>query len=130
MPPKHEKIKRGLLQIDWRDQIIGWRDAGDTYDEIIAKCNAQGRRISKSGVHHVLHKDFVPRRYHSASLKDRQKFFDIRDLVITTYLDDSQASLSSIVKIIEEKFEEKNQWYGVFEKIVGSLVTARDMGTV
>lgn len=97
----------GLLQTDWRDQIIGWRDSGNTYKEIIDKCLQQGRQISKSRVHHILHKEFVPRQYQSTSLNDRKKFFAIRDLVLTSYLDDSQATLASIIVKIDQQFNEK-----------------------
>ncbi|GMR51676.1 hypothetical protein PMAYCL1PPCAC_21871, partial [Pristionchus mayeri] len=95
------------LQKDWRDDIAVWREGGDTYQRIVDKSDERGHPISKSMAHRYVNKVFTPHEYKPTSLKDRQMFTEIRDFVLESYLNDSEATLSSIKQTIKGTFDEE-----------------------
>lgn len=95
------------LEKVWKDWIAVWRDDGKSYEEIIQMLSDRGHHATKSLVKRVLETEFIPREYRPISIKDYELFSSIRDTVIRSYLDDSQATLTSIQETIMNDFNEQ-----------------------
>lgn len=102
------------LEKNWRDWVAVWRDDGNSYEQIIHLLAQKGHHTTKSTVKRILEKEFIPRKYHPVSIKDMELFSNIRDSVIRSYLDDSEATLSTIQKTIFNDFGEEVRfaWFG------------------
>ncbi|KAF8374171.1 hypothetical protein PRIPAC_80600 [Pristionchus pacificus] len=95
------------LEKNWRDWVAVWRDDGNSYEQIIQLLAQKGYHTTKSTVKRILEKEFIPREYHPVSIKDMEIFSNIRDSVIRSYLDDSEATISTSQKSILNDFGEE-----------------------
>ncbi|GMR52935.1 hypothetical protein PMAYCL1PPCAC_23130 [Pristionchus mayeri] len=96
-----------MSERSWKDKVVGWREAGLSYGQIVEKCHEIGKKVSKSQVYRILHKTFDTRRpYTPSTIVDKRMIKPIFDYIFESYMEDSQKKVSDLVKEIRDEFGE------------------------